>query len=152
MKILMVCLGNICRSPMAEGIMREKIKKYKLNAEVDSCGTANYHVGQAPDMRAIQTLKKYDIDISQHKGRQFRLTDFDNFDLIFVMDNQNYADIISKARNKTDKMKVRLLMDEMYPEQKKIVPDPYFGGIEGFEETYALINETCKHIVSRLAK
>lgn len=152
MKILMVCLGNICRSPMAEGIMRGKIEKFNLKAKVDSCGTANYHVGQTPDKRAIQTLKRYDIDISQHIGRQFSVSDFDHFDLIFAMDHQNYADIIAKARNKTDKMKVRSLMDEIYPEQGKIVPDPYFGSIDGFEETYALVEKACEHLANRLPK
>ncbi len=151
MKILMVCLGNICRSPMAEGIMRQKIEKYNLKAKVDSCGTANYHVGQSPDLRAIQTLKKYGIDISQHSGRQFQVADFDKYDLIFAMDTENYSNIIAKARNKKDKEKVRLLLEALFPGQQKIVPDPYYGNLSHFEETYTLIEEACEDLASRLA-
>lgn len=152
MNILMVCLGNICRSPMAEGIMRQKIKDYALDAKVDSCGTANYHVGQSPDARGIQTLLNYDIDISNLKGRQFHTSDFDQFDLILAMDSSNYANIIAKARNRKDKDKVQLLLDETYPGQQKVVPDPYYGGQDGFEETYALVDAACEKLAKRLSK
>lgn len=151
MKILMVCLGNICRSPMAEGIMRQKIEEYGLDAEVDSCGTANFHVGESPDKRAIQTLKKYEIDISQHQGRQFQVSDFDSYDMIFAMDSSNYSNIQALARNQKDAGKVNLLMDEIYPREQKIVPDPYYGGFEDFEETYTLAEEACEHLAKRLS-
>lgn len=151
MRILMVCLGNICRSPMAEGIMRQKIEENALNATVNSCGTAPFHIGQTPDIRAIQTLKKYDIDISQHLGQQFGIADFDAYDLIYAMDGSNYSDLIAQARNNKDEEKIKLLMDEIYPGMQKIVPDPYFGGLDGFEETYTLVEEACEHLAKRLA-
>jgi protein-tyrosine phosphatase len=150
MKILMVCLGNICRSPMAEGVMRQKITKYNLDADVDSCGTANYHIGESPDSRGIQILRNYDIDISQHLGRQFSVSDFDIYDIIFAMDSNNFSDLIAKARNQKDKAKIKLLMDECYPGQQKIVPDPYYGGLEDFEETYALVDDACEHLARKL--
>lgn len=152
MQILMVCLGNICRSPMAEGVMRQKIEKYHLNASVDSCGTAAYHVGQSPDIRGIQTLKKYNIDIAQLQGRQFQSSDFDTFDEIFVMDTENLSDILKKARNQKEKEKVRLLMDEIHPGMQKIVPDPYYGNLNDFETTYELIEKACEKIALRLSK
>ncbi|MCD6179156.1 MAG: low molecular weight phosphotyrosine protein phosphatase [Bacteroidales bacterium] len=151
MKILMVCLGNICRSPMAEGVMRQKIEKYNLDAEVNSCGTANYHIGESPDYRAIQTALNYNIDISQHKGQQFSVSDFNTYDLIFAMDNSNYSDIIAKAVNKKDIAKVKLLMDEVYPKQQKVVPDPYYGNLEDYENVYTLIEVACEHLAKRLS-
>ena len=151
-KILMVCLGNICRSPMAEGVMRQKIKDYGLDAQVNSCGTASYHIGEAPDYRGIKTLHNYGIDISQHQGQQFSISDFDAYDLIFVMDTRNYSNIIAKARNKNDKEKITLLMDEIYPGQQKVVPDPYYGDIEDYEETYALVEGACEHLAKRLSE
>lgn len=151
MQILMVCLGNICRSPMAEGIMRQKIKEYGLNAKVDSCGTAAYHVGQSPDTRAVQTLRKYNMDIAPLRGRQFNITDFDAFDAIYVMDKENLKDIIKKARNQNDREKVKLLLDELYPGKHKIVPDPYYGDLAGFEETYTLIEQACDKIAQKLS-
>ncbi len=162
-KILMVCLGNICRSPMAEGVMRQKIKDYGLDAQVNSCGTASYHIGEAPDYRGIKTLHNYGIDISQHQGQQFKVSDFDTYDLIFamdtsnyflffVMDTRNYSNLIAKARNKNDKEKITLLMDEIYPGQQKVVPDPYYGDIEDYEETYALVEDACEHLAKRLSE
>ena len=151
MKILMVCLGNICRSPMAEGVMRQKIEKYNLDAEVNSCGTANYHIGESPDYRAIQTALNYNIDISQHKGQQFSVSDFITYDLIFAMDSSNYSDIIAKAVNKKDIAKVKLLMDEVYPKQQKVVPDPYYGNLEDYENVYTLIEIACEHLAKRLS-
>ncbi len=150
MKILMVCLGNICRSPMAEGVMRQKIEKYNLDADVDSCGTAAYHIGESPDSKGIQTLHNYDIDLSQHQGRQFQVTDFDKYDLIFAMDTDNYSNLIEKARNLKDEEKIKLLMDETYPGMQKIVPDPYYGGLDDFEETYALVDNACEHLARKL--
>ena len=149
--VLFVCLGNICRSPMAEGIMRQKIKDYDLDAMVDSCGTANYHVGESPDRRGIQTLHNYDIDISNLQGRQFHISDFDHFNFIFTMDTSNYENIIALARNEKDKAKVQLLLDETYPGEQRVVPDPYYGGADGFEETYALVDAACESLAQRLS-
>lgn len=142
----MVCLGNICRSPMAEGIMRSKIEEYGLNAEVDSCGTANYHVGDSPDHRAQNTLKQHHNDISMLRGRQFELGDFDKFDLIFTMDDSNYKDIMSLARNEQDEKKVEMIMNIAYPNENIPVPDPYYGGINGFEEVYQMLTLVCDQI------
>lgn len=151
MNILMVCLGNICRSPIAEGVMRQKIEKYGLDAEVNSCGTASYHIGESPDRRSIKTLEHYNIDISQHQGQQFMISDFDTYDLIFAMDTSNYTNLLAKARNQKDKRKIKLLMDESHPGQQKIVPDPYYGNIEDFKETYSLIEGACEHLAKKLS-
>lgn len=147
MKILMVCLGNICRSPMAEGIMRSKIAQYNLNISVDSCGTANYHVGEAPDYRAQQTLKRHQTDISMLKGRQFSVNDFDEFDMIFTMDESNYYNIIALARSEDDKNKVEMIMNTVNAGENISVPDPYYGGADGFENTYKMLNLACDCIL-----
>jgi len=147
-KILMVCLGNICRSPLAEGILKSKLPKQ--NFIVDSAGTANYHVGIAPDVRSIAVAKKYGLDISNLKGRQFSVKDFDMFDLIYVMDESNYNNVLSVARNESDKAKVKLILNEMYPNQNLVVPDPYYGGEEGFENVYKMLDEACTKIAELL--
>lgn len=151
-KILMVCLGNICRSPLAEGIMRAKIKEHNLNAMVDSSGTANYHVGQSPDPRSQESGLKHGIDISGLRGRQFEVADYDNFDLIYVMDKSNYGNVLSLARGEDDKNKVELLLNVSSPDSFKDVPDPYFGGEQGFEDVYQMINEACEIIAQNLKK
>ncbi len=135
MKILMVCLGNICRSPMAEGIMRKLGGK---KVEVDSAGTADYHIGFQPDKRMIATAIEHGIDISNLRARQFQSDDFDSFDLIFAMDSSNYRDIISLAKDDNDKQKVKMILDNSN------VPDPYYGGDEGFEHVYQLLHEACQ--------
>ncbi len=151
-KILMVCLGNICRSPMAEGIMQSKIDKYKIDAFVDSCGTAAYHVGEMPDRRAVSTLKAYDIDISHLRGRQFVVDDFDNFDHIYVMDEQNYSNVMRKSRHQKDRDKVSMIMNELYKNGNIDVSDPYYGGINGFESTYEMLDQATEIIAQKLSK
>ncbi len=150
MKILMVCLGNICRSPMAEGIMRKKLESHGLDHQVDSCGTANYHVGEHPDPRAIAKAKKYGIDISSLIGRQLKADDFDKFDLIYAMDASNYTNIMRVVRSLNDKKKVKLILEELDSKQKKDVPDPYYGGDEGFEKMYELLDKACEEICTKL--
>lgn len=150
MKLLMVCLGNICRSPMAEGIMRKKLEENNIQAIVDSAGTANYHVGEAPDPRAIQKAKKYEVDISRLIGRQFTVQDYDNFDRIYVMDTSNYQNVKLLARNEDDLLKVNLILNEIYPEQNMSVPDPYYGGDSGFENVYRLLDEACSVICKNI--
>lgn len=147
-KILMVCLGNICRSPLAEGIMRSKLPN--TGFIIDSAGTANYHVGNKPDRRSIAVAKKYGLDISQLKGRQFDVRDFDAFDHIFVMDESNYSNVISLARNDKDVKKVKLILNEVYPNQNYSVPDPYYGGDAGFDNVYKMLDEACSIIAERL--
>lgn len=147
--ILMVCLGNICRSPLAEGILRHQSKEQNLAIEVDSCGTANYHVGDKPDTRSIKKANEYGIDISHLRGRQFQLSDFDFFDWIYVMDKSNYENIIALARNQQDKQKVKLILNEISNNNNE-VPDPYYGGEDGFEQVYQLLNDACKQIIKKL--
>jgi len=150
MKILMVCLGNICRSPMAEGIMRAKIEKYHIDATVDSCGTAAYHVGDRPDPRAIQTLKKHDLDISHLHGRQFEMEDLERFDLIYTMDESNYRNIMNLAKTKTEESKVAMILNTIYPNENIPVPDPYYGGQNGFDQNYELLDLACEEIAKRI--
>lgn len=149
-KILMVCLGNICRSPLAEGVMRSKIEALNLNAEVDSAGTAHYHIGESPDPRSIQSGLQHGIDISSLRGRQFSVSDFDNFDLIYVMDKSNYSNVVALARNKDDVNKVDQLLNLIKPDSYDSVPDPYYGGEQGFENVYQMINAACDIIAHNL--
>lgn len=139
----MVCLGNICRSPLAEGILRDKAEKLNLDITIDSAGTSNYHIGQHPDNRTVLNAKQHGIDISKLKGRQFQVEDFDKFDTIFVMDSSNYSDVISLARNENDKSKVELILNRVYPNSNMAVPDPYFGGEQGFETVFILLEKAC---------
>ena len=141
MKILMVCLGNICRSPMAEGIMRNLGGK---KVEVDSAGTASYHIGLQPDKRMIATAFDHGIDISNLRARQFQYDDFNSFDLIFAMDSSNYRNIISLAKNDNDKQKVKMILDNSN------VPDPYYGDNEGFEHVYQLLHEACQNFLDNI--
>ena len=147
-KILMVCLGNICRSPLAEGILASKLPKDKFT--VDSAGTGSWHIGHSPDERSIAVAKKNKISISNQKGRQFSTTDFDAFDYIFVMDNSNYEDVIKLAENKQQKEKVELILNELFPNEKVDVPDPYFGLPNGFEIVYNMLDEVCEIIAKKL--
>lgn len=148
--ILMVCLGNICRSPLAEGILRSKIKKLNLDIYIDSAGTANYHIGEHPDNRTIVNAKKHGVDISKLKARQFQVDDFDKFDIIFAMDSSNYSDIISLARNENDKRKVEMILNRLYPDSNMAVPDPYFGDEQGFENVFILLEKVCDVIAESL--
>ncbi|UYQ93435.1 low molecular weight phosphotyrosine protein phosphatase [Chitinophaga horti] len=142
MRILMVCLGNICRSPLAEGIMRHLATEQRLGWTVDSAGTGNWHVGDPPDPRSVQVARKHGIDISGLRGRQFQTADFDNFDRIFVMDLNNYRDVLGKSRSEEDRNKVQLLLDQQQP-----VPDPWYDDAL-FEPVYQLILNGCKRIVT----
>lgn len=151
-KILMVCLGNICRSPLAEGILRSKAEKLDLNIEIDSAGTSNYHTGQNPDKRTIQNALQHRIDVSKLKARQFSVRDYDAFDHIFVMDSSNYSDVAALARNEKDLQKVELILNRVYPNSNMSVPDPYFGGEQGFENVFILLDKACDVIAESLKK
>lgn len=147
-KVLMVCLGNICRSPLAQGILQSKINSKDIY--VDSAGTAAYHVGNLPDDRSIAVAKKYGIDITNQRARKFVVEDFDKFDFIYAMDESNCQNILSLARNNEDKTKVHLILNESSPVQNSSVPDPYYGGNDGFESVFQMLNEACTSIASKL--
>ena len=145
--ILMVCLGNICRSPLAEGILQSK-----LNSDayfIDSAGTGGYHIGNPPDSRSIAVAKKYGIDISKQKCRQFTTQDFLLFDIIYVMDQSNYNTIIKLAKDEDQKSKVKFLLAENHNENKQ-VPDPYYDD-NGFEHVFKLIDDACNALVKKLS-
>ena len=144
MKILMVCLGNICRSPLAEGIMRHLAENNGLDWTIDSAGTANYHVGDPPDRRSVKVAQKHGIDISHLRGRQFNAADFEQFDIIFVMDVNNYRDVIGKAKSAKDKDKVALIMPDQSP-----VPDPWYDDAL-FEPVYEMLYNACSERLERL--
>ncbi|GAA4278552.1 low molecular weight protein-tyrosine-phosphatase [Aquimarina mytili] len=147
-KILMVCLGNICRSPLAEGILKNKLDPSKYI--VNSCGTSNYHIGSKPDKRSIAIAKKYGIDISDQRAAQFNIEDFQTYDFIYVMDNSNYQDIKKLTNKEQDKNKVTLILNELYTNENLDVPDPYYGGEQGFEDVYQMLNKACDNIVIKL--
>ncbi|MEW5675069.1 low molecular weight protein-tyrosine-phosphatase [Flavobacterium enshiense] len=147
-KILMVCLGNICRSPLAEGILQSKLPNDLFL--VDSAGTGGWHVGQEPDRRSILTAKNRGVDITQQRGRQFSKKDFDNFDYIYVMDQSNYKNVIALTSDATAKSKVKMILNELFPDQNMDVPDPYYGGQNGFENVYDMLDDACNLIAEKL--
>jgi len=147
-KILMVCLGNICRSPLAEGILKSKIDINKIF--VDSAGTGHWHVGQLPDPRSIEVAKSHGIDLTNQRGRQFTQKDFEDFDFIFVMDTSNKENVIQLAQNTSETEKVKLILDEIFPLENVDVPDPYYGGNQGFESVYQMLDQACDEIVKHL--
>ena len=144
----MVCLGNICRSPLAEGILRSKVNPEKIF--IDSAGTAAYHIGEPPDPRSISVALKYGIDLRSQKARKLILRDFMKFDRIYAMDEHNYQKIISLAQNDDDKKKVKMILNEVTPARNLSVPDPYYGGDQGFEEVYQMLEKACEAIANRL--
>lgn len=144
----MVCLGNICRSPLAHGILQSKLND--ANFYVDSAGTAAYHIGKQPDYRSIKVAKNRGLDISTQSARQFKVSDFDMFDYIYAMDQSNYNNIISLARTNTDIEKVKLLLEINLSLANKDIPDPYYGELSDFEYVYHLIDTTCIKLVTIL--
>ena len=146
----MVCLGNICRSPVAEGILRHKAKERGIQIETDSAGTSAFHIGEKPDSRMRAAAKRNGFDISDLRARQFIREDFDRFDLIFAMDNENYHNIVSLARNQNDIEKVKLILDESHLGGNREVPDPYYGGDEGFQYVIDLLNDATDQFLNRL--
>lgn len=150
MKILMVCLGNICRSPIADGLLRKKVKEQGLGIEVDSAGTIALHQGQAPDYRMIETARKNSTDISMLRARQFNISDFDYFDLIFAMDFSNKKNILALARNDEDRSKVHMLLGELTDQAEASVPDPYYGTQKDFDHVYDLVDQATDILIKKL--
>ncbi|MEC7864022.1 MAG: low molecular weight protein-tyrosine-phosphatase [Bacteroidota bacterium] len=148
MKILMVCLGNICRSPLAEGILTSKTKH--LNVIVDSAGTASYHIGALPDSRSIEIADNYNIDLRNQRARQISRVDFEEFDVIYAMDTNNYRHLIALADNQKEREKVRMILNEINPGLCESVPDPYYGGDAGFQKVYDMLNKACDKIVDQI--
>ena len=141
-------MGNICRSPLAHGILESKLPSDKFY--IDSAGTASYHIGSQPDRRSIKVARNFGIDITNQQARAFQLTDFDTFDIIFAMDKSNYNDIIKLASSEEDIKKVKLFLDENRSILNKNVPDPYYGDMSDFKRVYNLIDETCNMFVNKL--
>jgi protein-tyrosine phosphatase len=146
-KILMVCLGNICRSPLAEGILKSKVNNEII---VDSAGTAAYHVGELPDSRSIEVANLNDIDITKQRARKITLSDFDKYDLIYAMDEENYNNLLAMAKNDEQRKKVNMIMNELYPNENIDVPDPYFGGKHGFKNVYTMLDKATDEILKKL--
>ncbi|WP_298952917.1 low molecular weight protein-tyrosine-phosphatase [uncultured Nonlabens sp.] len=144
----MICLGNICRSPLAEGLMRSKLNFTKF--KIDSAGTSGGHKGQAPDKRSIAVAKKNGLDISKQKSRKLLKEDFQKFNYIYVMDQSNYDDVISLASTEEEKKKVIKILDEAFPEENLDVPDPYYGGTQGFENVYRMLDRATDVIAKKL--
>ena len=143
MKLLMVCLGNICRSPLAEGIMQHLVDEQRLDWQIDSAGTGGWHVGEGPDRRSVRTAKHHGIDISKQQCRQFSKSDFRNFDHIYVMDKYNLKDVLAMAPDEKAAHKVKLLLGN------REVPDPYYDE-DMFEPVFELIEGGCKAIIKEL--
>jgi protein-tyrosine phosphatase len=149
MKILMVCLGNICRSPLAEGILKHKAKEAGLNWVVESAGTNGYHVGEAPHSLSQKVARLNGIDICEQKARKFVRKDFEEYDMIYAMAEDVVADMRSIAGKSFNENKVDLLLNELYPGKNMDVPDPWYGPEPGYHEAYALIDKACEMIVER---
>ena len=147
--ILMVCLGNICRSPLAEGLLKSKLDAERF--QVDSAGTGHWHVGSMPDSRSIAVAQKNGLDITDQRGMQFKPAFFDRYDHIFVMDNYNYQDVVAQATKDEDKAKVQLILDEIFPGERVDVPDPYNDSLRGFDRVYEMLDEATTKIAERLS-
>jgi protein-tyrosine phosphatase len=150
MRILMVCLGNICRSPMADGLLRKKVKALNLDVTVDSAGTSAAHQGEHPDQRMRHTARELGTPIDELQSRPFVSEDFDRFDIIYAMDKENRRNILSLARSEDDKLKVLLILNEVEPGMDLEVPDPYYGGQQGFIDVYQMLDRATDKIIERL--
>jgi protein-tyrosine phosphatase len=144
--VLFVCTGNICRSPLAEGILREKLRKNNIPAEIDSCGFESFHVGDPPDARAQSVALNHGIDISGHRGRLFTTSDFERFDLIYAMDSSHYSNIMRLCRNDSDRAKVDYILNMLYPGQNLGVQDPWYHDIRAFEKVFVQLDNACDRI------
>lgn len=147
MKVLMVCLGNICRSPMAEGILRLQAAKAGLNWSIDSAGTGGWHVGERPDHRAIAAARRAGTDISNQVARQVSPGDLDRFDLILAMDLSNLRTLMSLSSDPACRAKIRLVSEWAFPGEEIEIPDPYYGDDHDFDRVYRLLEQCCKSLI-----
>ena len=154
MKILFVCLANTCRSPLAAGILKKKLKERNMEAmvEVDSAGFEAYNINDHADVRAIQTGLNHEVDISHHRAKLFTSDDFDLFDQIYVMDSVAYRQALYFARSEEDKKKVEFLMNVIRPGKNEPIPDPFFRELDACEHTFDLLEEACGKIADDLAR
>ncbi len=146
----MVCLGNICRSPMAHGLLQHKVEQQKLGWQIDSAGTGDWHAGELPDKRAMANMKGHGIDISYQRARQIQNIDLDEYDVVYVMDISNLANVQRLAKNPDQLQKITLIMNEVPDAELVEVPDPYFGiGNEGFEQVYKMLDKVTDRIIEK---
>ncbi len=146
----MVCLGNICRSPMAEGILRNKVQSLGFDWEIDSAGTGAYHTGAAPHIFAQKVAGLHGIDLSGLRARKFRKEDMLYFDRIYVMDSENFQDVKNISQELWRKEKTEFLLNECYPGENRGVPDPWYGKEKDFREVYNLIEKACTALLTRI--
>lgn len=149
MKILMVCLGNICRSPLAEGVLKHKAKQAGLDWTIESAGTNGYHIGEAPHRLSQKVAKLNGIDICEQKARRFVKEDFDRYDKIYAMADDVIDEMKRIAKEKYDPAKVDLFLNELYPGEHRSVPDPWYGTEPGYHDVYKLIDQTADRIIER---
>jgi protein-tyrosine phosphatase len=147
MKILFVCIGNICRSPIAEGVLQHKCNEQNLNWVIDSAGTHNYHVGELPHESSRKICNENGIDITYQRARQFQKSDFEKFDIIYALATDVYQTLLSKASSPFEKNKVKLLLDELYVEKGKSVKDPWYGEYDGYIEVFDEIENACEAVI-----
>jgi len=149
-KVLFVCLGNICRSPLAEGLFKKKVMERGLEDDfkIDSCGTAAYHIGEQPDERSAENALQNGV-VLDHKGRQFTESDFDEFDYIIAMDKSNLRNIQSLEKNRTG---YELVLMRNFDEQgiNQDVPDPYYGGDNGFQEVFEILDRSTESLLDHI--
>jgi protein-tyrosine phosphatase len=150
-KILFVCTGNICRSPMAAGILKDKMKKRNLPVTVESAGLEEFHIGDPADKRAILTMQKRGLDITGHRARLFTQDDFDRFDRIYIMDSYHHYSLSTQSRNEKDMEKVDYIMNSIEAGKNLPVPDPWYDGMEAFEATFGLLERACEKIAESLS-
>ncbi len=146
----MVCLGNICRSPVADGLLRKKVEEAGLQITVDSCGTGGWHSGESPDDRSQENAMKNGLDISMLRARQIQQDDLDKFDHILVMDRSNRENVLNICTNETQRNKVKMILSYSHPGQDMEVPDPYFGTHDGFQNVFDLLNEACDRFLEEI--
>lgn len=150
MKVLFLCHANMCRSPLAEGLLRHILKIHNINAEVDSAGFEAFHINESPDDRAVIKAKEIGVDISKNKVRLFTKDDFDRFDKIYVMDTLAYRNALFFARNESDKAKIDYLLNVLQPGKNESLPDPFYRNLDACDETFEKMEQACKKIADEL--